>query len=96
MPGAFLSRSADAEQHCSASANARDSADADPLPSSADAVQVVNGVHGMHATIPKWMFNASVPSMANGMYLPTVIRGTSQPLAEVMDLSAIMGPSASA
>ena len=58
--------------------------------------QVVNGVYGLHATIPKWMFNASVPSLPDGRYMPSVMRGTSVPMSELLNMTEAMGAAATA
>ena len=59
-------------------------------------MQVVNGIFGCHATIPKWMFNASVPSLPDGRYMPTVMRGTSVPMSELLNMTDAMAAAATA
>jgi hypothetical protein len=48
--------------------------------------QVVDGNWGVHFSIPKYMFNASISP--NKPYVPTVVPGTSMPMASLQSLAS--------
>lgn len=48
--------------------------------------QVVDGNWGVHFSIPKYMFNASITP--GKPYMPTVVPGTSMPMDRLQKLAA--------
>ena len=53
-------------------------------------VQVVDGNWGVHFQIPKYMFNASITP--DQPYMPTVVPGTSMPMAQLQQLATQIVP----